>query len=326
MTKDIENKIFRLTKEDFTGLALDIFRLQYQHNKLYWAYSDSLGIDPVTVDAIQKIPFLPIGFFKTHSVQTGLFDPEIIFESSGTTQTMPSTHRVKDLSLYKESFMLGFERRYGVVKDQVIIGLLPSYLERTGSSLVMMVDTLIRQSAHRDSGFYLYDFESLADLLKRLEQEGQKAILIGVSFALLDFAEQFPQLLKHTIVIETGGMKGKREEITRPELHAHLKKGFGVESVHSEYGMTELLSQGYSAGDGIFESPPWMRILVRDEDDPLDVREEGIGPVNIIDLANIHSCSFIATEDLGRVLADGSFEIMGRMDNSDLRGCSLLVV
>ena len=324
MTEELENKIFRAAKGDFTGLALDIFRLQYENNKLYRAFRDSL--DRNAVDTIQKIPFLPIGFFKTHAVQTGLFEPEIIFESSGTSQATPSRHLVKDLSLYRRSFMLGFERRYGRVKGQVIIGLLPSYLERTGSSLVMMVDSLIKESDDPDSGFYLYEFKALADLLNKLENEARRTILIGVSFALLDFAEQFPQKLNATIVMETGGMKGRKEEITRPELHRLLTRGFGTQTIHSEYGMTELLSQGYSSGGGIFETAPWMRVLVRSEDDPLEVDEVGAGAINIIDLANIHSCSFIATDDLGCSFADGSFEIMGRMDNSDLRGCSLLLV
>ena len=326
MTKELENKIFRAAKGDFTGLALDIFHLQYENNKLYRAFTDSLGIDRNAVDTIQKIPFLPIGFFKTHAVQTGLFEPEIIFESSGTSQATPSRHLVKDLSLYRRSFMLGFERRYGRVKGQVIIGLLPSYLERKGSSLVMMVDSLIKESDDPDSGFYLYEFKALADLLNKLEKEARRTILIGVSFALLDFAEQFPQKLNATIVMETGGMKGRKEEITRPELHRLLTRGFGTQTIHSEYGMTELLSQGYSSGGGIFETAPWMRVLVRSEDDPLEVDEVGAGAINIIDLANIHSCSFIATDDLGCSFADGSFEIMGRMGNSDLRGCSLLLV
>jgi len=326
MRMDWENKIFKLTRDDFSSMALDIFQWQYQNNMLYREYTDSMGIVPDAVSSIVKIPFLPIAFFKTHSVQTGLFEPEIIFESSGTTQTIPSRHRVKNLSIYRKSFMLGFEQRYGTVKGQVIIGLLPSYLERKGSSLVMMVDSLIKESGEPESGFYLYDLESLSALLTKLEQAGRKTILIGVGFALLDFAEQFPQKLHHTIVMETGGMKGRKEEITRPELHAILMRGFGIETIHSEYGMTELLSQGYSSGAGIFEAPPWLRVLVRSEDDPSEVNEVGAGVVNIIDLANIHSCSFIATDDLGRCFADGSFEILGRMDNSDLRGCSLLVI
>jgi hypothetical protein len=269
---------------------------------------------------------LPIHFFKTHEIKTVEFEPEFIFESSGTTQTSNSRHYIKSLSIYRKSFSYGFEKFYGDVGEWCIIGLLPSYLERNNSSLVMMVDELIKESNHPQSGFYLNEYEKLHDTLLTLEQQKQKTLLIGVTFALLDFAEKFKMQLRHTSIMETGGMKGRRKEITRTELHEILERGLGVKSVHSEYGMTELLSQAYSKAEGIFECVPWMKMLVRSEDDPFDVQKSGAGIMNIIDLANIYSCSFIATDDVGKIYEDGRFEISGRVDNSDIRGCSLLVV
>jgi len=322
-------KIFGLKKEDsgaFTATALEIFRFQYENNPIYRLYTDTLGIDPHAVQQIREIPFLPVSFFKTHTVRTTDFTPETVFESSGTTGTRGSQHEVKDLSLYKKSFTEGFERFYGSVRDWCIIGLLPAYLERSNSSLVVMVDELIRMSGHPESGFYLYEHETLYELLKKLEQRGQKTLLIGVTFALLDFAEKYSMSLRHTVVMETGGMKGRRKEITRAELHDFLKERLGLGVIHAEYGATELLSQAYSDGNGLFACPPWMRALVRSEDDPLEIGEKGDGILNIIDLANIYSCSFLATEDIGRIHADGRFEVSGRVDNSDIRGCSLMVV
>ena len=325
METEFPDRLFAVSKEDFADLAIEIFHFQYQHNTLYKAYTDALGIRPYDISTIHQIPFLPIDFFKHFQVMTTSFTPEIAFESSGTTQTIPSRHLVKTLSIYRTSFIKGFESFYGPVGEWCIIGLLPSYLERKSSSLVLMVDELIRLSHHPISGFYLNEFESLFRHLSALESAGQKTLLIGVSFALLDFASQFPMILKHTVVMETGGMKGRRREMTRDELHGTLKQRWGLSRIHSEYGMTELLSQAYSEGEGIFRSSPWMRVLVRKEDDPRDVREEGEGIINIIDLANIYSCAFIATDDVGKLAPDGSFEIAGRVDHADLRGCSLLV-
>jgi hypothetical protein len=326
----LENSLFTGEEGgDFVARALHSFRFQYTNNPLYKHYTDTLGVDPAGVSAITEIPFLPVGFFKTHSVRTMDFVPEIVFESSGTTGVGGSRHEVRDLGLYRESFIAGFERFYGPVADCCIIGLLPAYLERSNSSLVLMVDELIgmsRRGGHEESGFYLYEHTALYELLQKLERAGQKTLLIGVTFALLDFAEKYSLSLQHTVVMETGGMKGRRREITRPELHNFLMERLGLRSVHAEYGMTELLSQAYSAGSGLFECPPWMRALVRREDDPLEVMERGEGILNIIDLANRWSCSFLATEDVGVIYPDGRFEVSGRVDNSDIRGCSLLVL
>lgn len=326
MRTGLPDTIFRMQEADFSRYALEVFHLQYQHNPVYRSYIDTLGIARHEIKTVSRIPFLPISFFKTHTVQTGSFEPEAVFESSGTTQTVNSRHHIKDLSLYRRSFTAGFERFYGPAGDWCIIGLLPSYLERKRSSLVVMVDELIKQSAHPRSGFYLYEFEKLSEVLLELEKQKQKTLLIGVTFALLDFAEKFPMNLRHTVVMETGGMKGRRRELTRAEVHQLLKDRLGLEVIHAEYGMTELLSQAYSAGNGIFEPVPWMKVLVRSEDDPFDVQEQGGGIINIIDLANMHSCSFIATDDAGKVFEGGRFEVWGRVDNSDLRGCSLMVV
>jgi hypothetical protein len=276
------------------------------------------------VSNIEKIPFLPIDFFKTNRIATTDFHYDAVFETSGTTQTIPGRHYVKDISIYRQSFEKGFERCYGPAQDWCIIGLLPSYLERKNSSLVAMVNGLIRMSQHTQSGFYLYEYEKLLDVLQALESLQQKTLLIGVSFALLDFSERFSRSLRHVVIMETGGMKGRKEEMTRPELHAILKQAWDLPAIHSEYGMTELLSQAYSKADGIFECPPWMKIILREDDDPLSIKVRGRGLINIIDLANIYSCSFIATDDVGFVHADGKFEVLGRRDNSDLRGCSLL--
>jgi hypothetical protein len=289
-----------------------------------------IGILPSNVKKVAKIPFLPIRFFKSHQVVSGLWETEKIFESSGTTGSINSRHYIKSLNLYRSSFLQGFLQAYGDPKDWCIIALLPSYLERQNSSLVFMAEELIGLSKHPDSGFYLNQFNLLSDTLKRLEQSGQKTILLGVTFALLDFSELHPMKLNHTIIMETGGMKGRKREMTRDEVHGQLKAKFGVDSVHSEYGMTELLSQAYSKGDGKLFSPPWMKVFLRAEDDPLSVvgmdgATLNSGLINIIDLANRYSCSFIATDDLGIKHTDGSFEIIGRMDNSDLRGCSLMV-
>ncbi|HWB26801.1 MAG TPA: hypothetical protein VG738_15060 [Chitinophagaceae bacterium] len=310
----------------FKEKALWLFRHQYQHNNVYRHWCSILGIGPGKIKSVAQIPFLPVSFFKTHTITTGQFESETVFTSSGTTQTVNSHHYVKSISLYRQSFMKAFELFYGSIKNWCILGLLPSYLERTGSSLVLMVDDLIKLSGHAESGFYLYDFDKLAETLRELEEKGQPTLLIGVTFALLDFAEKYPMQLKHTVIMETGGMKGRRKELTRQEMHSELADAFGMKHIHSEYGMTELLSQAYSKGGGRFHCPPWMKVLVRNEEDPLTVTETGKGVLNIIDLANIDSCAFIAVDDAGIIYDDGSFEIWGRLDNSDIRGCSLMMV
>lgn len=310
----------------FTNAALELFRYQYAHNPVYRSWCDTLQRQPEAVQSVAAIPFLPISFFKTHAVTTGVFEPAVVFESSGTTQTVNSRHLVKDADLYRRSFITAFEQQYGPVQDWCVIGLLPAYLERQHSSLVMMVDELIRLSGCADSGFYLYEHEKLARTLTALEARKQKTLLIGATFALLDFAAAYPMQLQHTVVMETGGMKGRRREMTRFEVHAQLQQQLGLKEVHSEYGMTELLSQAYSKGQGRFECPAWMQVWVRDEEDPLQVSRSGRGVLNVVDLANVHSCAFIAVEDVGLVYEDGSFEVWGRLDNSDIRGCSLLVV
>ncbi len=324
METAIVNNIFSVTEESFPDLALAVFRFQYLHNIVYNNWVNALGIDVRNVNQLTDIPFLPVSLFKSHKVVAGFFEPEQVFESSGTTGNVNSQHLVKDLSLYTKSFTRGFELFYGNPAKWCIIGLLPAYLERKGSSLVKMVDELIQLSGHESSGFYLYNFQDLAELLQNLESKGQKTLLIGVTFGLLDFAAQFPMPLKNTVVMETGGMKGRRKEMIREEIHGCLQEMLGVSAIHSEYGMTELLSQAYSYGEGIFTTVPWMKVLVRDEDDPLSIKQKGKGLINIIDLANLHSCSFIATDDAGVLQTNGCFTVLGRSDNSDIRGCSLL--
>ncbi len=306
--------------------AIRLFRYQYQHNAVYRRWCDALRVQPDSVVRLTDIPFLPISFFKTDTVSTGTFTPEIIFTSSGTTQTVNSRHYVKEVAFYRQSFLAAFRLFYEAPEELCIIGLLPSYLEREGSSLVYMVDELIRRSEHRHSGFYLTDFDKLQTTLQQLEQQGQRTVLIGVTYALLDFAAACPMHLRHTTIMETGGMKGRKEEMTREEVHYLLREAFGVKTIHSEYGMTELLSQAYSKGNGIYQCPPWMKMMVRDEDDPLLISSTGKGVLNIIDLANRDSCAFIATDDVSIIHDDGNFEVLGRRDNSDLRGCSLMVL
>lgn len=325
------HNLLSVTPQNFTETALAVFNFQYNQNAVYNQFCNVLHIDPLKINAINKIPFLPIAFFKTHIVTTTQFEAAAIFESSGTTQTTNSKHLVKEIALYEQSFSAAFRLFYGNPADWCIIALLPSYLERKNSSLVMMADKLIEQSGHAKSGFYLDNLQKLHDTLTQLEKQQQKTLLIGVTFALLDFAEQFPMPLQYTTIMETGGMKGRREELTRQEVHEILCNNFKVNKIHSEYGMTELLSQAYSKGDGIFNCPPWMKVLVREEDDPLSVQLANncntvSGAVNVIDLTNLYSCSFIATDDAGKLYQDESFEILGRLDNSDMRGCSLLAL
>lgn len=323
----LSDKIFQInTEQEFNDVAVEVFHFQYGNNLLYQQYCDLIKVNPLEVKDSSQIPFLPISFFKSHEVKTTTFKEEIIFLSSGTTQQTPSKHFVKELSLYEKSFLITFKQFYGEVKDYCILALLPSYVEREGSSLVYMVEKLIAKSEHSESGFYLNNKSELINTLKTLEASGQKTILFGVSFALLDLAEQNQLQLENTIIIETGGMKGRREEKTREELYAIYNKKLGVSSIHSEYGMTELLSQAYSLDKGIFSSPNWMKIFIRDINDPFELLEKNkIGGINIIDLANIYSCSFIATQDLGKSHQNNTFEVVGRFDNSDLRGCNLLI-
>jgi len=326
MQEQWNHKVFGVKKGDFEEITLEVFRFQAQNSPVYKDYLQALKIYPTNITSLEQIPFLPVRFFKSHAVQTSSFEPAAIFESSGTTGSINSRHLVKDLSLYEESFTKGFQLTYGPVNEWCIIGLLPSYLERQNSSLVYMVDKLIQLSQHPQSGFYLNEYEQLSALLTELENRKQKTLLVGVTFALLDFAEKNPQPLQHIIIMETGGMKGRREEMIRPQVHELLKTAFQLPAIHSEYGMTELLSQAYSKGEGLFTCPPWMKLLVRDEEDPFVVKKSGAGTINIIDLANIYSCSFIATDDVGKIHSNGSFEVLGRIDGSDLRGCSLMVV
>jgi hypothetical protein len=321
----LAQRVFSIQYASFEQIALEVFRLQYHTNSVYQSYCHALNITGSAVRQLQHIPFLPISFFKTHNVQSGANSISgVVFESSGTTGQQPSRHLVADETLYQTSFRRTFEQCYGAVQDYCILGLLPSYLERQHSSLVYMVDDLIRHSGHPKSGFYLYDFKTLAQTLAHLEQQRQKTLLFGVTYALLDFAERYPMPLQHTTIIETGGMKGRKRELLRTEVHALLKNAFAVNNIHSEYGMTELLSQAYAIADGRFQPPPWMRVLMREEDDPLSLAGTGTGGINIIDLANLYSCAFIATEDVGRLHADGTFEVSGRLDHAEIRGCSLL--
>ena len=315
-----------LAPSNFLRTALSLMAYQASNNAVYGEWIRSMKLQLDTVKCVEQIPFLPIHFYKTHDIYSGTECPKFYFESSGTTQDIVSKHFVKELSVYEQSFMYCFEQFYGAPKDYCILGLLPNYLERQHSSLVYMTQHLIQASANPKSGFYLYDFENLNHTLAVLEKEQQKTLLIGVSYALMDFVDAYPQVLKHTIVMETGGMKGRKQELTKPALHTYLADGFGVQTIHSEYGMTELLSQAYSKGEGIYTCPPWMKVLVADESDPMALNATGRGVLHIIDLANFNSCAFIATEDVGMVYADGSFEVLGRLDQSARRGCSLLVV
>ncbi len=322
----LKNKIFTIRSDaNFSDVVLKIFRFQYKNNAIYHDFVSGLKVQPKQINHYLQIPFLPIEFFKTQKVVSGASNNLNYFSSSRTTGMSSSKHYYGNVELYKRSFTKAFQQFYGDISDYAILALLPSYLERKGSSLIYMVDSLIGKSRNKQSGFYLDDFDRLANKLKSLNSSGQKIILIGVSFALLDLVEKFQFRLKDTNIVETGGMKGRRKELVREELHAVLKKGFGVDAIHSEYGMTELFSQAYSKGDGIFQTPPWMKVMVRDVNDPLTLKGyEKTGGINVIDLANIHSCSFIATQDLGRTHANNSFEVLGRIDESDIRGCNLL--
>ena len=313
---------------------MEIFRYQFTGNEIYRSYCELLGKKTAIIKKLHEIPFLPVEFFRTHQIRTGAFDAQKIFSSSGTTGSTSSKHYVMDLGLYEESFQRAFEIFFGKPEDYAILALLPSYLERDDSSLICMVEGLMKKSSHPANGFFLYDHSALNERLKLLEDQHQKTLLIGVSFALIDFAEEYQVPLKHTRVMETGGMKGRREEITREALHQILTRSFGIKNICSEYGMTELLSQAYSLGGGKYKTPRWMKVLLRDVNDPAEVmliedllKNRNLsrsGGVNVIDLANLDSCCFISTQDLMKVDSDGSFEILGRMDYSDVRGCNLM--
>lgn len=315
------------SQKEFEKIALKVFRHQFENNKVYQDFCLLLKKDKSNVKTINDIPFLPIQFFKSHEIVSSTNPIQETFTSSGTTGSITSKHLVTDITLYEQSFRNAFSQFYGNIEDYVILALLPSYLEREGSSLIYMVNDLIEGSNHPESGFYLHNYDELIHTLIELDSSDQNVLLIGVTYALLDMIEKQSFQLKNTIVMETGGMKGKRKEIIREELHTLLCNGFGVPSIHSEYGMTELFSQAYSLGNGIFECPPWMSVLIRDTEDALTYVEDGkTGGINVIDLANINSCSFIATQDLGKKYPNHSFEVLGRFDASDIRGCNLMVV
>jgi len=316
----------RYSKDDFLTKSLEVFRYQARNNAVYKEYVERIGCDINSVNSLAQIPFLPITFFKTHKIVTKEQISEVTFLSSGTTGMERSKHLVADVGLYKKAFMEGFRYFFGTIEDYTILALLPSYLEQKNSSLVYMVNHLIKASNRKDSGFYLDDYKGLIDKLISLDSRGEKTLLIGVTYALLDLLELKKFRLKHTFIMETGGMKGRRKEMIKSDLHEKLQNGFGVNTIYSEYGMTELLSQAYSLGEGIFETPPWMKVLIREVEDPFTILPKGkSGGINIIDLANVNSCSFIATQDLGKKQTDEKFEILGRFDNSDIRGCNLML-
>lgn len=321
----LQNQVINLDDKKFTAVALDIFHLQAEYNPVYKAFIDYLGIDPKTISQINKVPFLPIELFKTQKVVTGDWEPEQVFTSSGTGQNGTSKHFIQQLEFYEKISLMTFEGFYGPPDRYHILALLPSYLERSGSSLVHMLNHFIEKSGSKYSDFYLKDYKRLEHQLRMLAADGDRTIMLwGVSFALLDLAENYPMDLSRAIIIETGGMKGQRKELIREELHSRLHKAFNCNQIQSEYGMAELTSQAYTR-EGLFHTPPWMKVLVRDISDPFDYLPPGrVGGINVMDLANIHSCAFIETQDLGVVDENGGFKVLGRMDNSDVRGCNLL--
>jgi len=327
MITEVQDSIFNIrTETDFWAYTRSVFNYQYNNNKVYKEFVTLLKREPTAVKTVSDIPFLPVEFFRNHKIITGERPVELIFESSGTADVIPGRHYVSDLKLYEESFFKTFRRFYGDPAGYLIIALLPSYTEREGSSLVYMASRLIKASRHPRSGFYNGKTSDIVNAINKGKEEGSRILLLGVSFALLDLAENESADLSGVIVMETGGMKGRRKELTRSELHNILKEKLNVKTIHSEYGMTELMSQAYSSGDGIFYCPPWMKIVIRDPQDPLSIFNTPgkTGGINIIDLANLNSCSFIATGDLGKLHEDGGFEVLGRFDNSDIRGCNLM--
>jgi phenylacetate-coenzyme A ligase PaaK-like adenylate-forming protein len=310
---------------NFEDIAIRLFRFQAENSPIYKSYLHNLHVNPAEVNQLTQIPFLPISFFKTQKIQTGLWTPETEFTSSGTTGAQTSRHLVADLSFYLEHAERTFERFYGSLQQYHILALLPAYLERTGSSLIAMIDHFIKRSDSEHSGFYLYNHKELVKKIEVLKSGSRKILVWGVSFALLDLAEQFEIDLSKAIVMETGGMKGRRQELTRQELHGFLNQRFNTHAIHSEYGMTELMSQAYSSGGGYYQMPPWMKVVIREINDPFNYLKNRTGGINVVDLANFHSCAFIETQDLGKTLETGELEILGRIDNSDVRGCNLLV-
>lgn len=324
----IRNRIFEIqTDAEFQQLALEVYRYQFANNSIYRAWSGALNRNPENVQTIHDIPFLPIHYFKEQEVKSVEADAECVFSSSGTTGAITSRHYIYDVSIYRESILKGFERAYGKPEDYCIVGLLPSYLERSGSSLVWMTELLIKESKHPDSGFYLYNHNELNDLLRKLDAGNQKIWLIGVSFALIDFSMLHPSAPENIYVIETGGMKGRRREMVREELHATIKQGWPLKRIDSEYGMTELLSQAWMLDEKHFNCPPWMKVLICETDNPLAYVSDGkTGGINVIDLANLDSCAFIETADLGRITPGKGFEVLGRFDHADVRGCNLMAV
>lgn len=322
-----EEFINAINAANFDDIALKVFRFQYENCDIYKQYVDLLKVVPESIGTLTDIPFLPISFFKTHKIWSAGERPvESTFESSGTTGMDTSKHYVADEELYKASLIKGFEQEYGSIQKYTVLALLPSYLERSNASLVHMVKVFMELSGKEGNGFYLDDREALAQQLKVLKDKGEHILLIGVTFALLDFAEEYPMDLSGIIVMETGGMKGRREEMTRAQVHSYLQQQFNLDAVHSEYGMTELLSQGYAPKEGIYKPAPTMKVLLRDMSDPLQITQKGQGLINVVDLANIYSCSFIGTDDIGRVYDNGTFEVLGRADHSALRGCSLMAI
>ncbi|WP_115372939.1 long-chain-fatty-acid--protein ligase [Adhaeribacter pallidiroseus] len=319
------------TNQDFEQRALQLFRYQVRHNTVYQAYVKQLKVKPAAVSQLSEIPFLPIEFFKTQMVKTDDYAAETIFLSSGTTQTERSQHFLPNLQFYLQNTQLLFESQYGPLADYTFLALLPSYIEQGNSSLVAMVSYFMQKSGQDEPGFFLYNLQDLVRILERPQTSNKNIFLFGVTYALLDLADyvsahNLAGLFRNVIIMETGGMKGRRREMIRPELHAQLQEAFGVTTIHSEYGMTELLSQAYSQEQGIFKKPSIMRILLRDMNDPFDLNPDlKTGGINIIDLANVDSCAFIETKDIGKIHPDGSFEVLGRFDNSDIRGCNLLV-
>lgn len=322
--KPLREEIFNTT--NFEETALKLFKYQYDRNSVYRSYVDYLRLVPEEVVSLEKIPFLPISFFKTQKIISSPSPVIQKFESSGTTGSVNSKHYLIDTEIYEESLLKGFELAFGKPQDYCFVALLPNYLERQHSSLIYMVNHLMKKSQHPHNGFYLYNHEELYEKLQELERQAQPTLLFGVSFALLDFAEKHSLSLRSTKVVETGGMKGRRKEITREELHQTLCKAFGTQQIYSEYGMTELLSQAYSQGKGVYCCPPWMRIMTREVNDPFSCVLEGVtGGINVVDFANLYSCAFIETQDLGKSYADGTFSVLGRFDTSDVRGCNLML-
>lgn len=323
--KSFDDSLYSVNEDCFEDIALRLFRFQAQDNEVYREYLRYLNCKPEEIRSLVKIPFLPISFFKTRNIQTGNWLAETEFTSSGTTGANTSRHLVKDLNFYLELSEKIFKKYYGATENYHILALLPSYLERSGSSLIAMIQHLINKSNSDHSGFYLHNYDELVRKIEFLKGGSKKVILWGVSFALLDLAEAFQLDLSQCIIMETGGMKGRRKEWTRQDLHGYLTSKFNVKTIHSEYGMTELMSQAYSSEGGYYETPQWMKVLIRDINDPFSIVKGRTGVINVVDLANFHSCAFIETQDLGRIDQKGRFEVLGRMDNSDLRGCNLLV-